>query len=407
MNYIGLVRQYPRYLSFGFLHYFFSSPGQSFFISLFVPYWLVFLEIDNFQFGSIYSAATLLSALIIPWLGNLLDRMRLRLFSTALGIVYIAFCLSMAAMSHPVWLFVSLMGVRLCGQGLMVLTGSTAVARYFEANRGKALSLIGFGVSLGEFALPILVVALLGVISWQMSWVLVGISLAVFFLPAAWFLISSDDPFQLPPAFQKSNSMAQGASLGLSRKEVLRMPSFYLILGLLICIPFFYTGIVIHKNLLGQTNGWSELELAQALSVFGLTRLLSNIFVGPLIDRLSGVRIVSFVLIPTIIACAAFFFSSHIAVAYVLFFMCGLSSSLTSIAGTALLPELYGTSHLGSIKSMVSTVAVVATGLAPVIFGWALRDHSSQLWVMGISGAIMAALSIAGILTLGKLSKNA
>jgi len=31
-----LIQAHPRYLGFGFLHYFFSSVGQTFFISLFV-----------------------------------------------------------------------------------------------------------------------------------------------------------------------------------------------------------------------------------------------------------------------------------------------------------------------------------------------------------------------------------
>lgn len=36
MTMLQLLRTHPRYLTYGFLHFFFSSVGQTFFISLFV-----------------------------------------------------------------------------------------------------------------------------------------------------------------------------------------------------------------------------------------------------------------------------------------------------------------------------------------------------------------------------------
>ncbi|MEM7371065.1 MAG: MFS transporter [Bacteroidota bacterium] len=406
MDYLRLLRQYPRYIAYGFVHYFFSSAGQTFFISLFVPFWLLSLEIDNLEFGSIYSGATLLSAFSLPWLGQWLDRLKLRYFSMGVGIVFVLFCIAMAYMANPVWLFFSLFGLRLCGQGLLILTGSTAIARYFEEDRGKALSLIGFGVSIGEFVLPLLIVSLLAWVSWQLSWWIIAATIALIFLPAAFFLIPIDDSFQNPmvdsPSEDQSNQQQQ-----FSRKQVLTQPTFYLILLLLLFLPFFYTGMVIHKNLIGLANGWSEQILAQALSLFGLTRLLANLFVGPLIDRISGVKVFPYILAPIIICCVGFLLTDHIAVLYLFFLMTGLCSSLVSIAGTAILPELYGTVHLGAIKSMVSTFAVLASAAAPIILGWALSDPADHIWVWGISAGLVSILTILAVVFVGKLGKNA
>ena len=405
MEYLRLLRQHPRYIGYGLLHYFFSSPGQTFFLSLFVPYWLIALHIDNLEFGSLYSGATLLSAFTLPWLGKLLDQVRLRHFSLGVGIAYMMFCLIMAQMEHPIWLFLALFGLRLCGQGLMGLTASTAIARYFEGDRGKALSLIGFGVSLGELALPLLIVFVLGFLSWQVSWMLTACAIGIIFLPLVLWLIPKNDPFQF--ATPLSPSQTSTPQTGATRKQVLKDPIFYLILAIFLCPAFFYTGVIIHKNLLGEANGWSEILLAQALSVFGLSRLLGNLFVGPLIDRLSAVRVFGYALLPMILACLAFLLSNQVWVLFLFFWMGGLSGSLVSLTGTAILAEMYGTAHLGAIRSMVTTVMVVATAAAPIVLGWALSNPADHWATMGIAAAVMIILSAGGIIQIGKLPKIA
>ena len=50
--------------------------------------------------------------------------------------------------------------MRFSGQGLMSHTLSTAVSRYFEKTRGKALSTIWFGLSTAEFILPFFILSI-------------------------------------------------------------------------------------------------------------------------------------------------------------------------------------------------------------------------------------------------------
>ena len=57
----------------------------------------------------------------------------------------------------------------------MAHTASTAVSRYFERTRGKALIYIWFGMSLGEFLLPIIIVYLLSLLYWRDLWIQMAI----------------------------------------------------------------------------------------------------------------------------------------------------------------------------------------------------------------------------------------
>lgn len=81
MNYLHFAFKEKRILSFGLSLTFFSSFGQTFLISLFVPYFLKEFDLSNASFGTIYSAATLASAGLMPYLGQWIDRIHLQKYS--------------------------------------------------------------------------------------------------------------------------------------------------------------------------------------------------------------------------------------------------------------------------------------------------------------------------------------
>ena len=49
-------------------------------------------------------------------------------------------------------------------------TSRTTMARYFKANRGKALAISGFGFSFGEMIYPFVVVILILTFGWRITW---------------------------------------------------------------------------------------------------------------------------------------------------------------------------------------------------------------------------------------------
>jgi len=404
MQYLDLLRRYPRQIGYGLLHYFFSAPGQSFYVSLYTTSFVAALGLSTVEFDWYYAGATLLSAFTLPWVGSWLDRVRLSRFSIALGLAFTGFCVFTALVSHPYMLFFALFGLRLCGQGLMTLTASTATARFFEGTRGQALSLVSFGVSISEILLPPLITGvLLKWVSWQTSWLIMAGVVLLVFVPLAIGLIPRDSHFQYPP---EENPNESGGTQSVSRGEVLRRPSFYLLTTVFLFVPFFMTGIIINKHLLGEANGWSESYLAWGLSLFGLTRLIANLVSGPLIDRFTARRVFSFMLIPMALGTLTLMLSDHPAVMIVFFLLSGVSASLNSLASTAMWAELYGTRHLGAIRSMVSTFMVFGTAIAPPVLGWALGFAEQEGLVMLISAGVMLVLTVLAFWQTGRLGRG-
>lgn len=108
-RYLQFVLEERRLLSFGLTFNFFSSFGQTFLISLFVPFFLTSFNLSNAGFGVLYSLATLSSAISLPFLGKWIDRLPLKRFSllVALALMMAAFTVSIAW--HVSILFIGIM----------------------------------------------------------------------------------------------------------------------------------------------------------------------------------------------------------------------------------------------------------------------------------------------------------
>ncbi|MGK7394552.1 MAG: MFS transporter [Candidatus Cyclobacteriaceae bacterium M3_2C_046] len=391
MNYVQLVKRYPNYLSYGFLHYFFSSIGQTFLISLFVPYFSKDIQITNNTFSLLYGFATVSSAFMLPWAGGLIDRIKLRYSSILNGLLIGSFCLVVSFSQNIFVLFAGILGVRFAGQGIMILIGSTAIARYFGPDRGKALSLSGLGISVAESMLPVLVISLINQIGWPHTWRLLGLAIALTFIPLSLLLVKKNNPFQM--AGKQEEASGKGPVKSATRKDVLKDRHFYFLVPLLLFLPFFITGMFIHQNLLAQIKGWSMEWMATCFVGFGLVRILTSLLAGPLIDKLSAQKVFVFYLMPLGLGLILLLLgdSRWLAMGYMI--LLGITGSLSSLTSTALWAEIYGVHHFGAIKSMVTTMMVFSTAIGPVAIGWFMTSADKLNWLLVISLIIIFILS--------------
>ena len=139
-NNIAFITSQWRFLLFGLLLAFFSSPGQTFFISLFSAEIRSELNLSHGDFGLIYAAGTLSSAVTIIFLGRLVDIIRLSTIALAV-IIGLAFATSFFSLvSSAVMLGFGIYFLRLTGQGMMSHLYATAMSRRYVAERGRAVA---------------------------------------------------------------------------------------------------------------------------------------------------------------------------------------------------------------------------------------------------------------------------
>jgi MFS family permease len=84
--------------------------------------------------------------------------------------------------------------------------------------------------------------------------------------------------------------------------------------------------------------------------------------------------------------------------------LAGITAGMSAVMVATVWAELYGTRHLGAIRSMSVSIVVLATALSPGLFGWLLdRGGSFDGIAMGSAMGVLTA----GLLTVPAVRRRA
>ena len=360
-------------LSFGFLIAFSSGFGQTFFISLFSNDFRETFKLSNTEFGSIYSIATVLSAITIIWAGKLIDTINLKKYTLTIVFGMAMTCLMASLVFNIFFLFLTIYFLRLFGQGLMGHTSRTTMARYFNTNRGKALAISAFGFSVGEMIYPIVIVFLILTIGWRLTWL--SSSIFIFFiLGLIFYYLLRNNNFKIENNF---NSEIEFQQVSWRRRDVLKDAKFYIYLPITLLMSFIVTGFLFHQLFIADIRSWNVINLAQSFIFFAISGLIGSVISGLLVDRFSGRKLIPFHLIPIAIILVSLLLTNHIFILYVYMAGLGFSNGLTENVSNSLWAELYGVKNLGSIKALLTFFGVLASASSPFLFGIILDQSNS------------------------------
>lgn len=399
-RYVAFVRQNQRLLFFGLLMTFGSSFGQSFFVGLYQMPLRAHFDLSASAFGGAFSFVTLLSAAALPWTGRIIDEVPLRRFAGVVLLVLAGAALAIA-LAPSFWVFViALFFLRHFGQGLTSHTASTAMGRYFSINRGKAVTISSTGYSIGEAVFPALVVALIALVDWRLSWIIFAAMLLFAFLPLSWWLVRTEPEHETSGPETRPEEMAardRTARRDWTRAEVMRDPRFYILVPAMMAPAFILTGFFVHQGFLADSKNWSIELVAAGFSVFALVKLIASLLAGPFADRFGFRPLIALYMVPLAAAMLALAMIDASYGVFVYFTLAGISTGGAMAVGGLLWPELYGTKHLGAIRSLSVSLMVFATALAPVTFGWLIDEGLSAAAIAYISlGYSMIAVAMLG-----------
>ena len=406
MGYFQFVHRNRRFLSFGILVAFFSAFGQTFFIAVFGPDIRAEFNLSHGDFGGYYAIGTAVSGVTLIWAGKLIDRFDLRWVTAGVASLLILACVFMSIVPVAWALAPAIFALRLSGQGLMSHTAMTAMGRYFEAERGRAVSIAILGFPLGVAVFPGLAVWLSGQFGWRMAWALVALALTLFLIPVLLWLLKGHGARHRFFLAQTTGSTDPGMAARAqptgrrrqwTRAEVLRDPRFYLLCFAITAPSFISTGLFFHQAHLAAAKGWSLAWLAAAFVAYTVGAIGANLAFGPLIDKYGARRLLPYYLYPLVLACLTIVFFNHPLSAVALTLFLGLTSGSGQTLVGAAWPEFYGALNLGAIRAMVMSMSVGASALSPFVLGW-LIDRGASMESMAVGFLVYLALAIAGIM---------
>ena len=400
---IDIVKSNFKIIIFGFVFTFFSSIGQSFFIGLFNSNIRAELNITHGEFGSIYGIATLCSSIILIWLGKKIDDLKLVNFSILVTIFLFIAALFFSFVSGIVFLLIGIFFLRLSGQGLMAHTASTAISRFFEKRRGKALSYIWLGMSLGEFLLPILIVYLLSFIYWRDLWIQISIIILLILPLFSFYTVKHITIFSR----EVENKNIKNDFLivkSWKRKEVLTDLKFYTMLPTLLAPSFIITGIVINQSFIIESKEWGEYAIAKAFMFYSALTVITLFLSGLLVDKFTSRKLLPILNIPLLLALITLIAMEHSYSAFIFMGLLGMTNGLTNVLLSSLWAEIYGVNYLGSIKALTGSLMVFSTALATAVFGL-LIDLGYSIEDIAILCSVYTVLSIVLVLIFQKKYK--
>lgn len=430
-DYWQFFRREAPLLTYGLLLTLLSSVGQTFLVSLFVPDFLATFPLDEGSFGLLYSGATLTSGLLLPWIGKWLDRKALHRFTLGVLALLAASAFTVAGAWHVAVLGAGLLGVRLGGQGLSSHTALTAMGRYYRSDRGKALSISNIGFSLGEAVLPLLLTGAIAWIGWRWTWVGLGAAVALA-APLVVALLGASgvelDPREAirrrgeegdgtagddldadepgsepePPAVGEATG-DRGDVRHHTRRDVIVDPVFWCVVPAALLPAFWLTGFFLYQTGIAEAKGWSAALMASAFLSFALVRVAFTLGTGEWVDRLSARTIFPLTVLPMGLGIGLLWALDGVWVAYVFMALLGVTSGMNASVKTALWAELYGTEHLGAIKSMLASLMVISTSAAPPVVGFAMEGGGLSL----LLGAGVGTVVLGALLALRALSRGA
>ncbi len=392
-----------KVIVFGFIFTFFSSFGQSFFLGLFNSSIRDALSITHGQFGSIYASATLLSSIVLVWIGKKIDDVNILKFASYVIIFLSASCFIFSKISSVIFLFVGIFLMRLAGQGLSSHTATTTISRFFEKNRGRALSTGWLGLSLAEFIMPVLIVFLLTFIEWRDIWVSISI-LVILVLPVATFLLVKDvklDTREESKIEENNKEIKQW-----KRIEVLKDYRFYIICMTMLAMPWIATGSFVYQSFISSSKEWGPYVIAQSFMAYSILSVITLFISGFLIDKFSSRKLLIYMNIPLLFGTIVLYYFDAPLSSFVFFGLVGVTNGLANVLGSSTWAEIYGVKYIGSIKALTTALMVFSTAFGTALFGFLIDIGFSIEQIAVVSGTYIFGSIILLYLVKNKLNPH-
>ena len=391
-----------KVIIFGFIFTFFSSFGQSFFLGLFNSSIRDTLSITHGQFGSIYASATLLSSLVLVWIGKKIDDVNILKFASYVIIFLSASCFIFSKISSVIFLFIGIFLMRLAGQGLTTHAATATISRYFDKNRGRALSTGWLGLSLAEFCMPVLIVFLLTFIEWRDIWISISILVIIILPITAYALVRNVKLDTREDSNNKSEILREIKQW--KRIEVLKDYRFYVICMTMLAMPWIATGTFVYQSFISTSKGWGPYIIAQSFMAYSIFSVITLFISGFLIDKFSSRKLLIYMNMPLLLATVILFYFDSSISSFIFLGLIGISNGLANVLGSSTWAEIYGVKHIGSIKALTTALMVFSTAFGTALFGILIDYGLSIEQIAVVSGVYILSSIILLYLVRNKLN---
>jgi sugar phosphate permease len=307
---------------------------------------------------------TFAGGLTAVFMGPIMDRYGGRWVMTVAVIIMGALFIAMGMM-HSLWQYFILqfLGRTLVASTFFMLVG-VIIPKWFIAKRGRAIGIASLGQRFGHAAYPVLIGWVMVISGWRAASITLGISVWVIaLLPSALFLRRRpEDMGQHPdgrmPDIRSTSSTGapqqRVEETSFTRKQALRTPAFYYLLGALATQSFVATGINFHWYSYLTGNGVSTGATVASLAIAPLIGMPSTIVTGFIVEKVAPQFVLASAYLLTAASLAVFLFANSAPIAILFGVMYGTAA------------DFFGRNSIGAIRGLISPIQYFTNALGPL-----------------------------------------
>ncbi len=386
---------------------FFSGPGQTYSISVFINSYIADFGWSRTFVSSLYSAGTIVAGLLLFTVGKLVDRYGQRKMMAVIGLLMAMACLFNSMITNAVTLFIGFFLIRLFGQGSMTLTPGTLVPQWFVKKRGLALSIMSIGSVLGSAVLPPFNTWIINTWGWDIAWrIWAGLLIVVFVPLATIFIRNTPEQVGLIP----DGAIDPGRDRKLMHKEEIteefwtlkeasKTRAFWFISFCQAVPSMVNTGLIFHFISVMATKGIDNTSASLVLSTIALVSFPTMFVAGYVMDRIKVHKVLCLTFICRVFSMFVLIYANSLFWALCFGVLHGILAAFEGITGGYIWPHYFGRMHLGSIRGAVMTVLVIASALGPLPFGYFFDLFGRYTEILFVMMLFPILASIAAILS--------
>ncbi len=262
--------------------------------------------------------------------------------------------------------------------GVALTTGSTVVARWFEARRGLAIGIAAGGMSAGQLIVIPLAMALTVWFGWRTSFLWLGIGLLVLVLPVCLGLIRNnpEDRGARPygatgPAPTRAEAEATRVAGRVGVSEAAQTLPFWLLMGTFFVCGYTSNGMVLtHFMPHALEHNFTAFQASSALGVMGAMNIMGTLASGWICDRFGRRG-----------PLATYYFVRGVSLLFLLYVwnvpslhlwaaLFGLNYISTVPPTTTLTANIYGPYSVGELSGWIFFAHQVGSALGAALAGW-------------------------------------
>ena len=404
-----------------------TTPGQTFGVSVFIPYFMQDLGLTRTEVSSLYAIGTLAGSFALPIVGRLIDRHGVRIMVTVVSVLLAFVCIYTGYVRSSLMLGFSFFGLRMLGQGSLALVCTNVVNQWWVRHRGVILGLTGIVSGLfGVAGMPNLLNWLIPIYGWRSVYIGMGLVILFVMVPIGYGLFRNrpEDHGLLPdgvgfrsrwktkpaddlpadsapdaPDTECEDEPAQPTAHeeNWTLSEAVRTSLFWIFCAGLSSIAMLSTGLTFHVVSIFEDVGLSSTLATAVFFPVALTMAPISLASGILLEwvRLRALMAIALFLQAIALWMVPYLGLAGLAIGFgiVLGSIFGLMRTVSTVAWA----KYYGRLHLGSISGVTGTLMAGSSAFGPVLMGYA-RDvfgsYASTLNLMAILPLIIGVITL-------------